>query len=315
MKLPLFAVLCMCALTAASQDPKTLVSYYNDKDERIDTDVSAAYYEIDSIWNDETGSSHSFFSPSGKIRYVENRGLIKDPQIRTWYYESGGIKMKSLYRGNLPFGKVDLNYEDGKPMGELRYPEKRLNYGEELTIIIMQYWDSVGNKIVNDGNGSGNICFKPLLKDIAEGTGAVVSGSKDGLWKGRSETGVYEERYNNGKLVEGTIQRDGKTYNYKKVQLEPEYNGGLPAMSAFISQNITYPKKSRRTGAEGVVFVEFVVEKDGTVTKQKVIKGVTAELDTEALRVVSAMPKWKPGLHRGVPVRVRFVLPVKFVLG
>jgi TonB family protein len=315
MKITLFVFLYTCALAASSQNLKTHVAYFNDKDERIDTDVNAAYYELDSIWDDETASSYSFYSPSGKQRYVQQRNSGKAPQMTTWYYESGGVKMKGLYRYRTPVGKVELNYEDGKPMGEVQYPEKSRAYGEDLNVMILQYWDSLGNKIISDGSGTGYICFKPLLNDIAEGTGAVVLGSKDGLWKGRERRAIYEETYDKGKLIEGTMQRDGKTYTYVKIEALPEYNGGVSALMTFISQNITYPKTARRAGAEGSVFVEFIVEHDGSVIMPKVTKGVSREIDAEALRVVAAMPKWKPGRQRGVPVRVRFVLPVKFTLG
>ena len=93
-----------------------------------------------------------------------------------------------------------------------------------------------------------------------------------------------------------------------------EYPGGFEAMSAYISKSIVYPEKAKADGVEGKVFVQFVVEKDGSVGEATVLRGVGGECDEEALRVVNAMPKWQPATFKGKPVRSRFVLPIYFKL-
>jgi protein TonB len=102
---------------------------------------------------------------------------------------------------------------------------------------------------------------------------------------------------------------------YMVVEQQPEFPGGLAAMSKFISQNIKYPSQARRMGTEGSVFVEFVVDQHGNITNPRVIKGIGSGCDEEAVRVVQKMPPWKPGKQNGKAVKVRFVLPVKFMLG
>lgn len=102
---------------------------------------------------------------------------------------------------------------------------------------------------------------------------------------------------------------------YTVVEQPAEFPGGVAAMMKFINQNMKYPSQARRMGTEGSVFVEFVVEPTGQITGTKVIKGIGGGCDEEAVRVVNKMPPWKPGKQNGKPVRVRFVLPVKFVLG
>jgi len=82
----------------------------------------------------------------------------------------------------------------------------------------------------------------------------------------------------------------------------------------YISKNIKYPEIAAESGIEGRVFVQFIVEPDGSVTNVEVIRGVNPELDKEALRVVKNSPKWEPGKQRGVPVRVSFSFPVIFSL-
>jgi len=86
------------------------------------------------------------------------------------------------------------------------------------------------------------------------------------------------------------------------------------SVTKWISKNVHYPTLAVENGISGKVFVKFVIERDGSVTAAKIIRGVESTLDKEALRVVSMMPKWKPGKQRGKPVRVAFTLPINFQL-
>jgi protein TonB len=94
----------------------------------------------------------------------------------------------------------------------------------------------------------------------------------------------------------------------------PEYIGGSKAMVEFISRNIVYPERAKLMGTEGTVFVNFVVDADGKVSKCRILKGISDDCNEEALRVVAKMPVWKPGKNAGVPVPVMFNLPIKFKL-
>lgn len=98
------------------------------------------------------------------------------------------------------------------------------------------------------------------------------------------------------------------------VEKKPEYLGGEAAMYKFINKHIKYPKKARKEGIEGIVYVQFIIDKEGNITKAKVIKGIGYGCDEEALRVVNKMPKWTPGTQRGKPVQVTFTLPFNFKL-
>ena len=94
----------------------------------------------------------------------------------------------------------------------------------------------------------------------------------------------------------------------------PEFPGGGKAMMEWLSQNIQYPKEAVDGKIEGRVMISFVIEKDGSVSNAKVIRGIDESLDNEALRVVNAMPNWKPGMQDGQPARARFTIPVSFKL-
>ena len=94
----------------------------------------------------------------------------------------------------------------------------------------------------------------------------------------------------------------------------PEFPGGMKEMLKFLQENVKYPENAMKNNVQGRVIVQFVIEKDGTPTEFKVLRSVDPDLDAEALRVLQTMPKWKPGMQRGVVVRVKFTVPVSFKL-
>ena len=98
------------------------------------------------------------------------------------------------------------------------------------------------------------------------------------------------------------------------VEQMPSFPGGMGALMSWLSQNIKYPVIAAENGVHGRVIVQFVVEKDGSITDVKVAKSVDPSLDKEAARVVSAMPKWTPGKQNGSAVRVKYTVPVTFKL-
>jgi len=101
---------------------------------------------------------------------------------------------------------------------------------------------------------------------------------------------------------------------YDMPEIMPEFIGGADALDEFVKKNIKYPAEAKEKGIQGKVYVQFVVEKDGTVTNVVVRRGANALLDAEAVRVVKLMPAWKPGTMRGKKVRVRYTLPITFSL-
>ena len=98
------------------------------------------------------------------------------------------------------------------------------------------------------------------------------------------------------------------------VEKMPEYPGGIDAFLKFLSENVHYPEAASKAGIQGRVLVEFIVEKDGSISNTHVIQNVNEYLDAEAVRVVGAMPKWTPGMHEGKAVRVKYAVPISFRL-
>jgi TonB family protein len=98
------------------------------------------------------------------------------------------------------------------------------------------------------------------------------------------------------------------------VEEMPEFPGGMAEAMKFLAKNIKYPVAAQQAKIEGRVIVQFVIEKDGSVSDVKVMRGVNSELDAEAIRVVSMMPKWIPGKQRGKAVAVKYTMPIMFRL-
>ncbi|MCC7501869.1 MAG: energy transducer TonB [Flavobacteriales bacterium] len=100
----------------------------------------------------------------------------------------------------------------------------------------------------------------------------------------------------------------------RMAEVMPEFPGGQPALTAYVASNVSYPEAARKAGAEGTVYVHFVVAADGSVTDVRVPRPVDPDLEAEAMRVVKTMPTWKPGQQAGAAVPVLMTLPVAFKL-
>lgn len=106
----------------------------------------------------------------------------------------------------------------------------------------------------------------------------------------------------------------GEDEVYMSVEKNPEFPGGVNAMMDYLRGNLKYPESAKKNKQEGRVFIGFIVEKDGSVSNVKVLRGVCEELDSEAVRVVKSMPTWIAGRDKGEPVRVQYTLPIVFKL-
>jgi protein TonB len=139
----------------------------------------------------------------------------------------------------------------------------------------------------------------PTIEEIKQNEVAAVE------VEGDAEV-VFEEP------VQAVVEDENKIFMV--VEQQPEFEGGYEAMMNFIRKNMRYPASARRMGIDGTVYVSFVVGKDGSIADVKVLRGISADCDKEAVRVVQMMPPWKPGKQNGKNVFVRFNLPIKFKL-
>lgn len=101
---------------------------------------------------------------------------------------------------------------------------------------------------------------------------------------------------------------------YTSVEKNPEFPGGEIKFNEYIKNNLKYPEYARKNDVEGRVFLTLIVEKDGSLSNIKVIRGIAAGCDEEAIRLLKNSPKWTPGINDGHPVRVSYVVPIEFKL-
>lgn len=134
------------------------------------------------------------------------------------------------------------------------------------------------------------------------------------LEDGEVITVLDEEGNSNVEYTWYKNEKEDEEVPVRFVEEMPEFVGGVDSLYAFLGRTIRYPANARANGISGQVFIEFVVEKDGSINEAKVLVGVDPELDTEALRAVKTMPKWKPGKNNGEPIRCFFNIPIKFMI-
>jgi protein TonB len=125
------------------------------------------------------------------------------------------------------------------------------------------------------------------------------------------------EKQENVEIAQVTVEDEEEEVEdeiFQVVEQDPEYPGGVDALYKFIQQNLKYPQLAKENNITGRVFVQFVVEKDGSVSNVKAARDIGGGCGAEAVRVIKSMPKWTPGKQRGKAVRAAYTLPVNFVL-
>ncbi|MFA8300253.1 MAG: energy transducer TonB [Hyphomicrobiales bacterium] len=98
------------------------------------------------------------------------------------------------------------------------------------------------------------------------------------------------------------------------VEIMPEFKGGMEGLKKYLQRNLRYPRIAKETNITGKVYLSYVVEKDGSITDIQILRGIGGGCDEEAKRVVQNMPKWNPGRQNGRYVRVKYTLPISFIL-
>jgi TonB family protein len=165
----------------------------------------------------------------------------------------------------------------------------------------------VGNGAFENYNDDGSLKAKGTLVEN-EFDGNLVSYYPN-------ERPVRQDVYKNGELIKGRcLDSMGNEIKFFPYQITPEFKGGVQEMFKYLGENIKYPRTARENGVEGTVYVGFVVAEDGSVEDVMVKRGVSKDVNDEALRVVKSMPKWEAGKLDNELVRVAYTLPIKFKL-
>ena len=153
--------------------------------------------------------------------------------------------------------------------------------------------------------------LNPRYKDVA-----MLIAMTPGEGQTTQTTGATSMTSPDGKTLKTISQ--ASTYNgetiFMVVEQQPQFPGGTEAMHKFLGDNIKYPEAARRAEVQGRVFLNFVVTKEGEIKDVTILKGIGFGIDEEALRVMSLMPRWTPGMQSGKPLHVRYNLPIAFEL-
>ena len=112
----------------------------------------------------------------------------------------------------------------------------------------------------------------------------------------------------------GIVEAEDSDVPFVVVEKMPSFPGGETALFKYLGDNIKYPVIAQESGIQGRVICQFVVNRDGSIVDIEVVRSVDKSLDAEAIRVISKMPRWTPGMQRGKTVRVKYTLPVNFRL-
>lgn len=173
--------------------------------------------------------------------------------------------------------------------------------------------ESLSNEIKSEGDALVNSVVSTVKATPANATAVgktAMTLSKDTLASGgRTKSAVSDEL-----LVVGFSNggKDDKVYDI--TEEPPSFPGGQAAMKTYLARNIKYPPTAMKNKIEGRVILQFVVRADGSISDTHVMRGISPELDAEAVRVIANMPKWNPGKQDGKPVNVKFTIPVSFKL-
>jgi periplasmic protein TonB len=152
------------------------------------------------------------------------------------------------------------------------------------------------------------------IKSIIDYTDSLTNGERVTYWKnGKLKR---KEILKMGNLQEGKYYDSlGGEISYYPYLKMPTFPGGQTGLSKFLTRNLRYPYAALKKADEGIVYLSFIVDANGQIEDVRVMKGVSKELDEEAVRVVRLMPNWEPAMEDGELVKVKFALPLRFTTG
>ncbi|MEJ5994897.1 energy transducer TonB [Pedobacter sp. Du54] len=316
-------------LGRASAQKKQNVYYFKNNDKEVNTKDSADYIRV--IQEPDSGETNfilrEFFSnekrkTTGKVSAFEPYLVYEGVIMR--FDKEGKRKEITTYEKGSPLGMSYEYFSNGKMHRQTEYlafvpqgnsapftftamgPSNR-----ESKLIYLA--DSLGVEFVKDGNGYVRN-YNVFGKDEQTEEGGYTNGVKHGVWKGSSSASAtsFIESYDMGKLVGGESIREGVKYPYTTYGAPPSFKGGIRKFYEYVGYSTKYPSDAAKDRISGTVVLSFAVEKDGSTSEVKVERSVFSSIDEEAKRVVLSSPKWIPGTMRGVPVRVRYSIPLKF---
>ena len=151
-----------------------------------------------------------------------------------------------------------------------------------------------------------------LVRDLTKLTPAQKAVIEKEMQEYLSQGGNNKNEEVTGQEPNQTVDADNEVLDVCEVM--PQFPGGPNSLSKYLSQNLKYPAAAEENGVQGRVFTTFIVECDGSLSNVKITRSVDPSLDKEAIRLIEAMPRWTPGKQKGKEVRVKYTVPVSFIL-
>lgn len=284
--------------------------------------------EVATFQNDSINGENEGMHPNGmlavKVTYVHGK---KEGELKR-YNNDGKLIAEVNYKNNKREGVEKNYYANGNIMVEENYVNDSLDgeykryYANGNINVVCNYkngkLDGIGTRYYENGA----IDTKVPYED------GKMNGTAVSYWSNGKEMRVtsysYDKKTNmicmdsTGKVVECNDKPFGygDNNNNRVLTIVQQMPQAPFDINQYLSTNIKYPEKERSKGITGTVFVNFIVEPDGAISNVRLLKGVDngPGLNAEAIRVISSMPKWKPGMQDGKPVRVSYNVPIRFVL-
>ena len=278
-------LLLACVLSRASFSQENVVQYFDKDWLEITSPAGAVYYRT--VEQQAKGIVvRDYYADTKKEQMIAECSAYKPNLVfngkRTLYYKNGNIESTSEWLENKPRGTSLTYYENGNPKATSEWTQD----GE----LYKSYLSSDGADLLRDGS-------------------AIIL-----LSNGSSLVSSFQEVSDYKAIAQFQVDHENDT-TYSFCEKPAEYKTGMPGLMSDLRDNVVYPKRARRTGVEGIVYVSFKVSKRGRAVDINVLKGIGAECDDEAVRVVRLLAtNWLPATHHGKPVATRFVLPVKYRL-
>ncbi|TDQ09404.1 energy transducer TonB [Pedobacter metabolipauper] len=324
----LFIICFVCAFGVSQAQKRQNVYFLKNSGKIVEVKDSADFIRI--VQEPDSGAIHfnlKEYYINDKVKTIGTVSKFEPALVYegtlVCYNEQGKKEATVNYRAGKLVGLGYLFYPTGALKRVVDYDVNKLNdkpgvsgTGTPMEFRLDYFADSLGNVIVKDGNGHFTEKTTSKSGDRFVEEGDYLNGLKNGQWTMKNATGTYwyTEKFDNGKFISGESFKDGQTYSYRTMESFPMFKGGAEAFYKFLGRTIKYPREAEKQRIGGKVVLSFVVEKDGALSDIQILQGVYPSIDEEALRVVRLSPKWNPGTQHGVPIRVKYNIPITFSL-
>lgn len=321
MKLLLFLII-LTFISQIGYAQLSITTYFTKEGKETKDQTIAQYYRLVELVASEEESSivvQEKFIQTNNTKLIGSYNNFKDKKFvgqKLEAYENGKLKSKEKYSNDgVLIDTAYYYYPNGKIKYAYHYPNAiKDNKTVVSDTLFLIYKDSIGNILLQDGIGYAEL--EHSNGDIEKGK--YISHKKEGEWEGSFSKGyTFKENYNNGKLVSGVSTdslENEVIYDNSNFKVEPAYPNGIHALRVYIANNFNYPKEAIQNRVAGTIRVSFVVEKDGSIDNLSIDEDLGYGTGKEAIRIIKRAKKWSPGLMRGVPVRVKYNIPIRINL-